>query len=457
MSKFRLLSLDGSGLPIANTLQDEGHEVDVYIQKDDASKHVKSYKELFDGILDKVKMWYDDLDKDTIVIMDSVGQKVHHSQEEADEQGKLKHENLEAFLDLPNIADELRDAGQKVVSGGMVNDYLELDRECGQEAAEEAGFKIPPSTEITDYDEAIDIVKKTKKRYVLKPSGNGDSFAIYPSRDWVDLLTKLEHLKKEKVPVDKILLQEYVEGFQMSCEGWWSGENLYGFNSTFEHKAIGGKDIGALSGECGSVVFYLPDGEESKMTKMMRGLEPLLKKINYPVGPIDCNMLHNAEGSWFLEWTTRFGYPAAHIQLYACQDWGGIFEKLVNGQFDGFKDHLRKDKWFIGNRVWIPEWPFGRTLPDLVEDPTIFSHLKPEHMDHIALTDAKVKDDQLVTGGTDGELMCVSAGGDTIKDAKAAMMKIINDFIVYPMCYRYDVGDEIEVDSFKKWGFWLPD
>jgi len=37
------------------------------------------------------------------------------------------------------------------------------------------------------------------------------------------------------------------------------------------------------------------------------------------------------------------------------------------------------------------------------------------------------------------------------------MMKIINDFIVYPMCYRYDVGDEIEVDSFKKWGFWLPD
>jgi phosphoribosylamine-glycine ligase len=787
MSKFRVISLDGSGLPIANVLQDEGHTVDAYIQKDDATDEIKTYKELFDGIVDKVKLWDEGLTKDTIIIMDSVGQKVHWNQKEADKQAKLKHENLDEFLDLKNIADYLREKGHKVVSGGMVADYFELDREFGQEIAEMAGFQCPKSVEVTNYDQAIKIVKDTQKRYILKPCGNGHSFSLYPSRDYKDMLLYLNYLKDKDAPINKILLQEYIEGFQMSCEGWWNGKKLVGMNcyddktevltdngwkffkdlkkedfiaslnpennnleyhkplnyfcddykglmykykgnkrksidfcvtpnhkfyaadhwyspnyhlqtldslknkswriprkavwkgeekdffilpryekkwknskrificpelrikmddwlaflgiyllegswqnncifiaqtarveevrkileklpfhfkyyfypkynngtfilyntqlvdyvkqfgkckdkfipkefkqlssrqikiifdalmvgdghkngkqfinsckrlmddvqelllkmnqfgtirkstnekgqywyhiwrnsldatinkrnlyqeeyegkiycvevphhiiyvrrsdmpmwcgqSTFEHKSLMGKDIGPLTGECGSVIFYY-ENENNKLCKLIKKLEPILEELHYPVGPIDCNFLHNEKGSWFLEYTSRAGYPSTHIQLYACQNWGEIFEKLVDGKFEGFKDYLRKDKWFIGSRVWIPEWPFEKTLPDLVENPTMFSHITSKHLDHISLTDAKVKNGQLVTGGTDGELLCITDSGNTIKEAKDKLIKMIEEFIVYPMCYRFDVGDEIEIDSFRKWGFWLP-
>ncbi|MCM8804215.1 MAG: hypothetical protein NC833_03055, partial [Candidatus Omnitrophica bacterium] len=234
-----------------------------------------------------------------------------------------------------------------------------------------------------------------------------------------------------------------------------NGNELVGLNSTFEHKALYSSDVGPLTGECGSVIFYY-ENPDNKFCQIIKKLEPFLKEYNYPLGPIDCNFIHNEQGSWFLEFTARFGYPAQYIQMYACDNWGEIFEKLVNGEFIGFKEYLKPFKYFIGSRIWIPEWPYGKTQDDLIEDPTPFVHLTKDLLNHISFVDVKVKDNKIVTGGTDGELFTISAGGQSISEAKENLMNLIKQFEVYPMGYREDLGENIEIEKLKSWGFWLP-
>lgn len=457
MIKFRLISHDGAGLAIVDWLQNENNIVDAYIEKDlscpDDPKS-PSFKELHDGIIPKIENWYDNLDDDIIFIIDTVGLKYHKNEKDIEEIEKIKETDLSKFIELPTIGDALREQDFKVIGGGVINDMLELDRSFGQEIAEQAGFQIPPSKEFNNYDEAIKYVDENKKRYILKPSGNKDTFNNYPAKSWEDMLVHLRHLKNKNIECDKLLLQEYIEGEQMSIEGWWNGKELVGLNSTFEHKSLYSSDVGPLTGECGSLVFYYPDAN-NKLCQLVKQLEPILLQYNYPLGPIDCNFIHNEQGSWFLEFTARFGYPAQYIQLYACDNWGEIFEQLVDGQFQGFK--TKPFKWFLGSRIWVPEWPYGKTQEQLIEDPTPFVHLTSKHLDFISFVDVKVKDDKMVTGGTDGELFTIAVGGNTIEECRKKLFTLIKQFEVYPLSYREDLGQNIDLDHLRKLELWLPE
>jgi phosphoribosylamine--glycine ligase len=455
MSKYRIISKYGDGLAIGNTLQEEGHEVDAWIECKKEHKDEGSYAELYDGIIDKVEDPTKGLSDDDVIIVDSTSIKWPTPPEEAED-------DVDKFVELETLGDYLRGKGHKVVGGGTINDAMELDRKFGQDLALECGFNVPKEKEFTDYKDALKFVESTKGRYVLKPSGSKESYSVYPSRDWEDLSTQLNHLIDTKVPADKIILQEFTEGvqmgtegIQMGIEGTWTGSELVGFNSTFEHKRLLSGSTGVLTGETGSIIFYYPD-ENNKLCKLMKKAEKVLADIKYPPGQVDCNFIHNEKGSWFLEWTPRQGYPSTYIQMFACHDWGTNYEEMALGGFEGYE--TRNFKYFGGINVFIPEYPYGKTRKDLVETPTPFTKLTSDILDHIQFVDVKIKNEKLVTGGTYGNLMCVTAGGKNPGDVRKKILALIKRFEIYPIGYRNDIGEDLVEDlaNLKKWGFWTP-
>lgn len=455
MAKFRILSKFADGLPIADKLQEEGHDVDAYIEAGQEEEKGGSYKEIYDGIIEKVENPLDNLEKDRICIVDTTSLKYHNSAAEAERIAKIEEDNQEKFLELETMGDKLRSQGFKCIGGGKANDYLELDREFGQDIALEAGLKVPKHTELNDYKDAIAEVSKTKKRYILKPSGTGECYSLYPARSWEDLCIHLEDLIKKGIKADKVLLQEYVEGVQMGIEGWWDGNELHNFSSTFEHKRLMAGSTGPFTGETGSIIFKYPD-EESKLVKEMKKIGKLLKEIKYPAGNIDGNFIHNAEGSWFLEWTPRQGYPSTYIELFAIDNWGEIYSSLANEKPVEF--NWMPDKYVGGVLCFIPQFPYGKTEEKWVESPTPFSRVTESMLKNITFIDAKIKDNQIVTGGCYGHIMCVNAAGETPKEINLQALNIIKNLEVYPIGYRNDIGLDLDDDiaKLKSWGYWVP-
>lgn len=428
--KYLFLDDDSIGCPLAYRVQQAGNDVLVHInRKDDEHK----YSECYGDLIKKVTDWKKYADWADVIVFPTVRRGAE--------------------------ADALRATGKKVVGSCGVRDKIELDRDFGCKFVSKYGIKVPESKEFTDFKSGIEYLKKTKKRVVLKPSGNMETFWIYPAISWEDAVEMMEHWSKTWTKDIKYELQDYVEGQQMSCEGWWNGKQLVGWNSTFEAKPLFMHELGVFTGETGSVVFYYPN-QVNKMCDYVRQVEQALIENDVSVGPIDVNFIVNADGAHFLEFTARFGYPATFIQMNSVEDdWGKVLSDLAQGDgtFTGF--HPKPYNWFIGARVVVPKWPFGETEKKFVHAPLLSRMEKnPEAKAEFIPMDVTTDENgKLVVANIYGELGTMTARGNMVLAAKDKLVHLLREIWLYPLGWREDIGENVRYQFIKQCGYWLPD
>lgn len=196
---------------------------------------------------------------------------------------------------------------------------LELDRNHGQEMLDSLGINIIPYETFTNFDKAIEYVKKTNKVYVSKPLGDADKAMSYVPQSPADLIFKLERWKKENAIKNGFILQEMCKGVEMAV-GCWFGPG--GWSSAicenWEEKRFMNDGLGENTGEQGTTLRYV---SKSKLFKEV--LEPCgeyLKSIKY-IGYVDMNCIIDKQGTPRpLEFTMRFGWPLFNIQLALHKD-----------------------------------------------------------------------------------------------------------------------------------------
>ena len=136
--KFLFVSFDALIGDIAWQVVKEGHQVKFYIKN-------KEYKEVGDGLVEKVDDWKKEVEWADIIVFDDVG--------------------------FGKEADALRQQGKAVIGGSEYTDRLEDDREFGQAEMKRLGMLTLPSWDFDDYDKALQFIKENPGRYVYKPSG----------------------------------------------------------------------------------------------------------------------------------------------------------------------------------------------------------------------------------------------------------------------------------------------
>jgi len=231
-----------------------------------------------------------------------------------------------------------------------------------------------------------------------------------------------------------------------------SGMPMFCGQSTFEYKPLMRtySDTAPFTGECGSVVFYYGSELGKLYDETFARLIPHLE--GYPPGPLDVNCILNEDGAWFLEFTARQGYPATYIQLLGVEDeWGKVYSDIARGQFGDFHP---KAEWITGVRFCVPQWPYGRVDKAYVGAP-LFTHFKKRHLENIVFLDVYL-DEVLRCGGTDGELGTCVGWGQTIDEASQMMYDVLKEVATYPMFYRPDIGEGLDLQSVKDWGYYIP-
>lgn len=424
--KFLFVSLESLSGDLAWQLKKEGHEVKAHIK-------AKHDADVYNGFIDKVDNWEAYRDWADVIIFDD--------------------------NEFGEIAEKLRKNGKLVIGGSVYTDKLEMDRDFGQTEMKKYGVNILPQWKFTDYEEAIQFIKNNPDRYVFKPSGNTPSAGknllfIGQEDDGKDLVELIEQNKKiwaKKAPVFQ--LQKFISGVEIAVGAFFNGRDfILPINVNFEHKRVFPGDIGPLTGEMGTLMYWSEPNKLFKMT--LEKMKLALAESGY-IGYIDINTIVNGRGIYPLEFTARFGYPTIQIQSEGIlMPMGEFLYKLAKGE----NFELKTKKGFqIGVRIMVPTLlvkAIDKETIELYHDlPILFR--KPDNLDGIHIEDVKLEDGAWRIAGQSGVLMVVTGSGTTVGEARQQVYNRIKNVMVQDMFYRTDIGVKWNTDSDKlqTWGY----
>jgi len=420
--KFLFISHEALSGDLAWKIQNEGHEVKCWIE---------DVTDEYDGVLTKVGgHWKNHVDWADVVVFDDTG--------------------------FGKDADALRKAGKAVVGGSVYTDRLEEDREFGQAEMKRLGMLSSPSWDFNDYDKALQFIKENPGRYVYKPSGfvPGDWRGLLfagKEEDGKDLYEVLEQNKKIiSKKIKQFQLQKFVSGVEVGASAFFNGEKfITPILVCFEHKRLFPGEIGPMTGEMGSSMFW---SEPNVLFRDTTGkMEEDLRKVKY-VGYIDINCIVNGRGIYPLEFTTRFGYPTINIQQEGIlSEWGEFFHAIAH--YQDFT--LRTKRGFqIGVVIVTPPFPYeDHSEFELYKDLSIL--FKKPSLEGIHLGDVKIVDGIWRVAGSSAYILIVTGHGATMNEARKQAYARIDNIMLVNMIYRTDIGASWSEDSdrLRSWGY----
>lgn len=419
--KFLFVSWEALSGDLAWKIKNEGHNVKCYI---------KDCSDEYDGFIEKVDDWKKFIEWADVIIFDDIG--------------------------FGKEADRLRKEGKSVIGGSEYTDSLEDNREFGQSEMKRLGMLTLPSWDFDDYEKALEFIKENPGRYVYKPSGFVPSdwkglLFMGKEEDGRDLYEIIEQNKKIiSKKIKQFQLQKFVSGVEVGASAFFNGEKfITPILIAFEHKKLFPGEIGPMTGEMGTSMFW---SESSKLFKETTGkMEEDLRKAGY-VGYIDINCIVNGRGIYPLEFTCRFGYPTINIQQEGVlSDWGEFLYAIANKQdYD-----LKTKKGFqVGVVCVVPPFPYDDPSEfEIYKDLSIL--FKKQNFDGIHLGDVKIIDNVWRVAGKSAYVMIVTGSGVTMEEARKQAYGRIENIMLINMIYRTDIGSTWGEDSDKlqTWGY----
>jgi phosphoribosylamine--glycine ligase len=420
---FVWLSPDGAGLAVAFRLKQEGHNVVVWVKD-------KQAKAMWRGLLYHVNELGEALSlvrPETIMVLDGTGG--------------------------GRTADRFRRQGVRVLGGSRLADRLEIDRNFGFDVMREAGLAVPETVEFDDIAKAKAFVLKDGRRWVFKPSkgdlANAFTFVAEDAEQMIDMFDYLQKslLTKTKGETFKFILQEFVEGVEISTEGWFDGKKFVPpFNHTMEEKRLATGNHGPNMGCMGNVVWNMAEPDKIVQETLIP-LESLLRGRH--VGPIDVNCIVR-ERAWCLEFTPRMGYDSTFAWLELLDGpIGDFYEAFAGGRLDVMP--VATDDLGLSVRMLYDRDPITQKHP-----PGLPIHgVSPELLPHVWFVDMALSEKKKpVTAGVDGYVLTVSGRAPTVDQARSLVYDRVEEVHVPSSYYRVDIGGRVDRDR-QELGAWL--
>lgn len=316
--------------------------------------------------------------------------------------------------------------GYPIFGANIKGAELELDRGKGQEILKRYGVKTIPYEVVSSPEEGIALIKETGKAYAMKPWGGVEDCALtYVSSAPDDGIFTLDKWKREGLFKGQLMMQEKIDGIEMGISGFFGpGGWSAALEESFEHKKFLNDDLGANTGEMGTVIRHVT---RSKLFDLV--LEPVtdyLHSINY-VGDCSINCMIDKKGTaWPMEFTMRLGWPDFNIRQEVIQsDPVQWMKDLIDG-----KDTLKVSKKIaLGLVMAHGDFPHEHDGPEKWADFPIYG-ITNENFDHLHFQQVKeakgflwaagklTRPSMTLTAGT--YVMVVTGSGYTVAMAQKA-------------------------------------
>lgn len=368
-----------------------------------------------------------------------------------------KPENYDLVVFDSSGLGSLADAARKVtptIGGSSFCDRLEDDRMFGLEIMEQAKIKVPDWEAFSDKASALKWLKANNVRAVLKPidADLPDSIlkaSTYVSKGRDDMVNYIETGLHPKIK--SFVLQEFVEGVEISTEGWWTGTEWVAMNHTLEEKKFMAGGLGPNTGCAGNALWMILRQNPLWQAGLAK-MGDIFKAHGF-VGMVDLNMIVTEGEAYGLEWTPRFGYEGtSNFTRLLPIHFGDFLYAVAVGKTPTLTQP--RAKFAVTTMLSVPPYPSAELAKGKRRVP--IKGLDLDHLENFILYDVKKEGEDVFVEGKFMGIGCPITTGPTIEAAFVANQAVIDSLQIPDLQYRNDLAKCItkRYSQLERWG-WL--
>ena len=294
----------------------------------------------------------------------------------------------------------------------------------------------------TDFEKAKLYVEKGKLPVVIKASGLALGKGVTVAQTKEEAIEILQKILVDKIfgtSGNEVVIEEYLEGIEISIHALSDGKSWKLFPASQDHKRIFDGNNGPNTGGMGAIA-PLPFVSDSLMAKIEKEIIAptilgMVKEGRPFIGCLYPGIMLTKEGPKVFEFNSRLGNPEAEVYLRLLEnDFLDIVDASIDGKLRGM--NLKWKNLFACNIVLA-----SGGYPEKYEKGKIISGIEEaEKEPDIILFHAgtKIASHDLTTNG--GRVLGVSATGNRLEEALTKAYRAIEKISFEGMQYRKDIG-----------------
>jgi len=343
------------------------------------------------------------------------------------------------------LVDEFEQRGLAVFGPSRMAAELEGSKVFAKEFMRRHGIPTGAFEVVHDAQEAREALSRFGFPVVLKADGLAAGKGVLIVSDQQQAEEAIQILFQERrfgSAADRVIIEECLEGEELSFIALSDGERLLTFASSKDYKRIGEDDTGPNTGGMGahSPASVLTSEQGAMMLEDI--MHPTIKGMAAEerpfVGVLYAGLMLTADGPKVLEYNVRFGDPEAQPLMLRLAD--DLLPALASGAAGRFKMgrlEFRKEAavCVVLAAAGYPSDPVkGDRIGDLA-DADRHEAVKVFH------AGTKMKDGQLVSAG--GRVLNVCATGPSLQEALKRAYDAAGDIRWANKVLRHDIGRRI--------------
>ncbi len=289
-----------------------------------------------------------------------------------------------------------------------------------------------------DVKKALDYVKECKIPTVIKADGLalGKGVIIAQTRQEAEnAINEMMNDKKFGKSGEKIVIEEFLEGPEVSVLAFTDGKTIVPMVSSMDHKRAGDDDTGLNTGGMGTVApnpYYTEKIQKECMEKIfIPTMNAMNKEGRTFKGCLYFGLMITSSGAKVIEYNCRFGDPETQVVLPLLKsDLLTVMQAVTNEKLSSVEVKISTESAccvIMASKGYPQSYEKGYEIK-------IPSELK----DFVYVAGAREEEGKLLTNG--GRVLGVTSTADSLKDAIKLSYERVKKISFDNAYYRSDIG-----------------
>lgn len=339
---------------------------------------------------------------------------------------------------VQGLADRLMAANIPVFGPAKAAAALEGSKAFTKEICEAAGIPTAAGERFTEATAAYAFIEKHGAPLVVKADGLAAGKGVIIAHTVEDARKAVDSLQQDYG--DELVIEEFLDGQEMSVFGITDGETVYPFGTAEDHKQAYDGDKGPNTGGMGafSPATLLPNTETQALVDQF--ITPAVRELAARGTPycgiVYAGLMVTKDGPKLLEYNVRLGDPECQVLMLRLEsDLLPLMEAAAKGKLDGQKDPA----WSSNTAITVVMASEG--YPGTYEKNTVIRGLDQLNGPYLKVFHAGTQKKGDVYLAIGGRVLNISVVATSTAAARTAAYDAIKKIDWPESFYRRDIGN----------------
>jgi phosphoribosylamine--glycine ligase len=335
------------------------------------------------------------------------------------------------------IVDEFEQRGLKIFGPDRSGARLEGSKIFAKEFMKRYNLPTADFATFNNYNEAVDYLKTITYPIVIKADGLAAGKGVIIAKTEEEAISALQKCMLDKAFGEagtSVIIEEFLEGEELSYMVVLDGETCKELASSQDHKAVYDNDQGPNTGGMGaySPAPVMKGREEEIRSKILFPLLEGLKQENIGYkGVLYIGLMDTKEGFKILEFNCRFGDPECQVLLPRMKtDFVEVIHAVVEGNLKSIDLEWSSDTCVgvvLASGGYPVKYENGKLISGLENVESLVFH-----------AGTKKEGDNYLTNG--GRVLCITTLAPTVQEAIRKCYAEVSKVNFEGMHFRTDIG-----------------